>query len=321
MGPTASGKTDLAVALCQHLPCDIISVDSALVYRDMNIGSAKPKTGVLAQAPHRLINIRDASQPYSVAEFVSDALEQINSISGAGRIPLLVGGTMLYFKALFEGIATMPSADKKVRAELEREASQYGWPSIHKRLAAVDPAMAGKIHPNHSQRLSRALEVFLISGVTMSEWRRRQAEEKNKALSASYQIVQIAISTARRSELHQKISLRFDQMLEQGFLDEVKALRTRTNLHTKLPSIRAAGYRQAWAYLQGDYDFETFREKSISATRQLAKRQLTWLRGWQDLQWIYTDTEDNACADMNMTGTIYTEPKQLALKYINTVII
>ena len=319
MGPTASGKTDLAVALCQDLPCDIVSVDSALVYRDMNIGSAKPEAEVLEQAPHRLVDIRDPSQPYSAAEFVSDAREQINAISSEGRIPLLVGGTMLYFKALLEGMASMPSADQAVRQQIESEAVQLGWPHIHQRLADVDPAMAAEIHPNHSQRLSRALEVFLISGVTMTEWRRRQLEEKNNTLSASYQIHQLAICPTERSELHRRIALRFDRMLELGFLDEVKTLRARSDLHADLPSIRAVGYRQAWGYLQGDYDFETFREKAIVATRQLAKRQLTWLRGWQDLQWVYTDTQGNACSDMGMLGTIYSDPRQLALKYLNTI--
>lgn len=321
MGPTASGKTDLAVALCQHFPCDIISVDSALVYRDMNIGSAKPEAEVLAQAPHRLIDIRDPCQPYSAAEFARDALEQIDEISNAGRIPLLVGGTMLYFKALIEGMASMPSADQRVRAQIEEEAQEFGWPHIHRRLTEIDPAMAAEIHPNHSQRLSRALEVFLISGVTMSEWRRREAEDKSKALGARYQINQMAICPAQRSELHRRIAQRFDQMLDQGFLDEVKALRERGDLHTDLPSIRAVGYRQAWSFLQGDYDLEAFREKAIVATRQLAKRQLTWLRGWPDLQWIYTDAQGNACSDIDMTGAKYPDAKHLALKYLNTIAI
>lgn len=323
MGPTASGKTDLAVALCQQLPCDIISVDSALVYRGLNIGSAKPEAAVLAKAPHRLTDIRDPSEPYSAAEFARDALEHIESITADGRIPLLVGGTMLYFKALIEGMASMPSANPEVRAQIEADAREHGWSYVHQRLAGVDPATAEGIHPNHSQRLSRALEVYLISGIPMSEWRRRQldAGANGQSLAARYQIFQLAISPADRTELHSRIALRFDQMLELGFLDEVKAMKARGDLHTDLPSMRAVGYRQAWSYLEGEYDFDTFREKALAANRQLAKRQLTWLRGWQDLHWIYTDANGNACADAKFEGETYTNSEHLALKYLNTVTI
>ena len=317
MGPTASGKTDLAIQLCQHLPCDIISVDSTLVYKGLNIGSAKPSAEELTQAPHRLIDIRDPAEPYSAAEFAKDAMQHIAEITAAGRIPLLVGGTMLYFKALLEGLATMPAADQSIRDGIQAEAAEHGWPHIHQRLQAVDPEVAAEIHPNHSQRLSRALEVYLSSGITMSEWRRRQREEGDKGLHNQFQVLQLAICPEDRSELHRRIALRFDQMLEQGFLQEVEALRARGDLHIDLPSMRAVGYRQAWLYLEGEYDADTLREKAIVATRQLAKRQLTWLRGWPDLQWIYTGQQGGDYSDLTGESRKTDDPIQLALKYLN----
>jgi tRNA dimethylallyltransferase len=319
MGPTASGKTDLAVNLCNRLPCDIISVDSALVYRGMNIGTAKPDAELLTKTPHRLVDIRDPLEPYSAADFVADAQKHIALISKAGRIPLLVGGTMLYFKVLLEGMAKMPIADPEVRAQIAAEAHDHGWPHIHQRLTEVDPAMAAEIHPNHSQRLARALEVYVISGVTMSEWRVRQKEEEIGRLHNQYNIVQLAICPTERTELHRRIVLRFDKMVEQGFLEEVESLYARGDLHKDLPSIRAVGYRQAWLHLQGEYDFETFREKSIIATRQLAKRQLTWLRGWDQLQWIYTSPEGGAYTESLAAEPKYSNSADLALKYIGTV--
>jgi tRNA dimethylallyltransferase len=290
MGPTASGKTDLAIALRQRLPVDIISVDSALVYRGMDIGSAKPSAEEQALAPHRLIDLRDPADSYSAADFRADALREIEAIVAQDRIPLLVGGTMMYFKALLEGMADMPAADPTVRAEIEALAVAKGWPHIHQLLAEVDPQTAAEIHPNHSQRLSRALEVYRISGKTMTALRAEQQRERDN-LHQRYNVVQFAIGPRDRSVLHQRIEKRFGLMLEQGFIDEVKTLRQRADLHKDLPAIRAVGYRQVWEYLDGDYDYEEMVAKGEAATRQLAKRQLTWLRGWEGLHWLYTDTE------------------------------
>lgn len=290
MGPTASGKTDLAIALRQRLPVDIISVDSALVYRGMDIGSAKPSAEEQTLAPHRLIDIRDPADSYSAADFRADALREIEDIVSLGRIPLLVGGTMMYFKALLEGMADMPAADPEVRAKIEALAAEKGWPHIHQLLAEVDPQTAAEIHPNHSQRLSRALEVYRVSGRTMSELRAEQQRDQDD-LHQKYNVVQFAIGPRDRSVLHQRIEKRFGLMLEQGFIEEVKSLRQRADLHKDLPAIRAVGYRQVWEYLDGDYDYDEMVAKGEAATRQLAKRQLTWLRGWEGLNWLYTDTE------------------------------
>lgn len=284
MGPTASGKTDLAIALCERYPCDIISVDSALIYRGMDIGTAKPSAAELARAPHRLIDIRDPSESYSAAEFRREALAEMRGIAAAGRIPLLVGGTMLYFKALLQGLAEMPEADAAIRAEIEALAGQYGWPHVHGLLAEVDAESAARIHPNHSQRIERALEVFRVSGVPLSEWHRRQQQQ-----SLDFHILQMAIAPARREVLHARIKQRFQVMMEQGFVDEVTALRQRGDLHPDLPAMRAVGYRQVWQYLEGECNLETAVERGITATRQLAKRQFTWLRGWPGLHWIRTD--------------------------------
>ena len=317
MGPTASGKTDLAIELCERLPCEIISVDSALVYRGMDIGSAKPTKEELARAPHRLIDIRDPASNYSVAEFREDALREMAEVSERGKLPLLVGGTMLYFKALLEGLASMPSADAAIRAQIEQEAVEHGWPYIHKQLMSVDPDSAKRIHPNHSQRLERALEVYRVSGVTMTEWHARQSEKPD----LPYNIKQMAIAPLDRSVLHHRISTRFKQMLELGFLDEVKALRERGDLSLDSPSMRAVGYRQAWQYLEGDISFEELLERGIIATRQLAKRQFTWLRGWSDLYWIHTDETGHLLKSEEsapyITGLEGKKPQQLAVKYIN----
>lgn len=293
MGPTASGKTDLAMALCERFPMDIISVDSALVYRGMDIGTAKPTAAELAVAPHRLIDIRDPLETYSAAEFRRDALAAMAEITAAGRIPLLVGGTMLYFKALLGGLAEMPAADAAVRAEIEASARASGWPHVHRQLAEVDPASAQRIHPNHSQRIERALEVFRVSGVTMTEWHRRQSAQR-----PPYRFLQMAISPADRQVLHRRIARRFDLMLDSGFIAEVERLRGRGDIHADLPSMRAVGYRQVWHYLDGGYDHTAMVEKGVIATRQLAKRQLTWLRGWDDeLAWIHTDEQGRVIAD------------------------
>lgn len=291
MGPTASGKTNLAIALKKHLPCNLISVDSTLVYKGMNIGTAKPTAAELALAPHCLIDIRDPSEPYSAANFVADALVEIERIHSQERIPLLVGGTMLYFKALLEGLAPMPSSDPAIRAAIEAKAASHGWPSIHAELEEVDPEMAKAIHPNHSQRLARALEVYRVSGKTMTKLRQEQAESKAVLFCDRFNVVQIAIAPRERSTLHQRIEQRFHRMVEQGFEGEVRQLFERGDLHSDLPAIRAVGYRQMWDYLEGTLSFDEMIEKGIIATRQLAKRQFTWLRGWEELNWLFTENE------------------------------
>ncbi|KHO64553.1 MULTISPECIES: tRNA (adenosine(37)-N6)-dimethylallyltransferase MiaA [Pseudomonas] len=298
MGPTAAGKTDLALALARALPVELISVDSALVYRGMDIGTAKPEPEVLAEFPHRLIDIRDPVESYSAAEFRVDALQAMADITARGRIPLLVGGTMLYYKTLLGGLADMPSADPAVRAELERQAAELGLAELHRQLAAVDPESAARIHPNDPQRLVRALEVYRVSGVSMSEHRRRQALENASQPGAGtaglpYTVAQFAIAPGLRSVLHERIARRFHLMLEQGFVEEVERLRQRGDLHAGLPSIRAVGYRQVWEYLEGQLDRADMVERGIIATRQLAKRQYTWLRGWQGLQWLDSQACDN----------------------------
>jgi tRNA dimethylallyltransferase len=286
MGPTAAGKTALAFNLCEQLPCEIISVDSALIYRGMDIGTAKPTREELKKYPHRLVDIRDPAEIYSAAEFRVDALQEMAAITVAGKIPLLVGGTMLYFKTLLEGLAELPPADAELRRELEAKASRLGWPALHAELAEVDPLTAAKLHPNHSQRIQRALEVYLLTGVPLSS---RHAAQQDSVFP--YQVLQLAIAPHSREVLHQRIALRFEQMLAQGFIDEVRALYQRGDLHTDLPSIRAVGYRQAWDFLVGEIDQPQLLANGIAATRQLAKRQLTWLRKWPDLHWLYTDAQ------------------------------
>ncbi|WP_311971895.1 tRNA (adenosine(37)-N6)-dimethylallyltransferase MiaA [Pseudomonas baltica] len=298
MGPTAAGKTDLAIELTKVLPCELISVDSALVYRGMDIGTAKPSRDVLAQYPHRLIDILDPAQSYSAADFRRDALQAMAEITARGNIPLLVGGTMLYFKALLDGLADMPAADAQVRETLEADAARDGWQALHARLAAVDPVSAARIHPNDPQRLIRALEVFLVSGASMTEHRQRQiAQSTDAGASGSgqlpYTVANLAIAPTDRRVLHDRIAVRFGQMLEQGFVDEVKALHDRADLHAGLPSIRAVGYRQVWDHLDGKLTAVEMQERGIIATRQLAKRQFTWLRSWADLNWLDSLACDN----------------------------
>ena len=293
MGPTAAGKTDLAVALAQRLPCELISVDSALIYRGMDIGTAKPDAQSLAEFPHHLVDIRDPLESYSAAEFCADALQAMAQISAAGRIPLLVGGTMLYFKALLEGLAEMPAANAVLRAELEAWAAAEGYAALHEELRRVDPQSAQRIHPNDPQRLVRALEVYRLSGLTMSEHRLRQQARGSQGL-LPYTVAQLAIAPAQRQILHERIALRFELMLEQGLISEVKALRARGDLHLGLPSMRAVGYRQVWEYLDGNIERHSMVERGVAATRQLAKRQFTWLRGWQTpLHWLDSQAEDN----------------------------
>ncbi|MCG9697505.1 tRNA (adenosine(37)-N6)-dimethylallyltransferase MiaA [Shewanella sp. Isolate11] len=287
MGPTASGKTALAMELVANHRCEIISVDSALIYRGMDIGSAKPTAEELALAPHRLIDIRDPNESYSAADFRTDAINEIEAILAAGKTPLLVGGTMLYFKALLEGLSPLPAADEAIRADIAQEADTLGWQVLHQQLQQVDPVSAERIHPNDPQRLSRALEVYRISGKSLTELTQVKAE------ALPYNVVQFGIAPKDRKLLHQVIEQRFKLMLNQGFIEEVQALKARGDLHIDLPSMRCVGYRQVWQYLEGEYDYDTMVEKSVVATRQLAKRQLTWLRGWTELNWLESGDESN----------------------------
>ena len=281
MGPTASGKTDLAIKLRQQLPVEVISVDSALIYRGMDIGTAKPSKAELALAPHRLIDICDPAESYSAANFRTDALREMQEISAQGKIPLLVGGTMLYYKALLEGLSPLPSADEKVRSEIEAKAALIGWGGLHQELSKIDPISAQRINPNDSQRINRALEVFYLTGKTLTEL----TAQKGEALP--YDILQFAIAPEQREVLHLRIEQRFHKMIELGFQQEVEKLYRRPDLNENLPSIRCVGYRQMWEYLRGDYDHDEMIFRGICATRQLAKRQITWLRGWTSpIQWL-----------------------------------
>ncbi|MGM0544241.1 MAG: tRNA (adenosine(37)-N6)-dimethylallyltransferase MiaA [Pseudomonadota bacterium] len=283
MGPTAAGKTDTAIALHERLGHQLISVDSAMVYRGMDIGSAKPSADELARAPHRLIDIRDPVTPYSAADFRGDALDEMRQISAAGQVPLLVGGTMLYYKHLMEGVANLPSADAAIRQDLEARWQKEGLVALHRTLSEVDPSSAERIHPNDPQRLMRALEVYYASGRPMSAlWAEQQPE------TFPWRVLSIALLPAERSLLHQRISRRFETMLQEGLIDEVAALKQRNDLHGDLPAMKSVGYRQVWEYLEGRYDDDTLVERGIIATRQLAKRQITWLRRWPSLHWIDT---------------------------------
>ena len=281
MGPTASGKTDLAIQLRQQLPVEVISVDSALIYRGMDIGTAKPSKAELALVPHRLIDICDPAESYSAANFRTDALREMQEISAQGKIPLLVGGTMLYYKALLEGLSPLPSADDKVRSEIEAKAALIGWAGLHQELCKIDPISAQRINPNDSQRINRALEVFYLTGKTLTQL----TAQKGEALP--YDILQFAIAPEQREVLHLRIEQRFHKMIELGFQQEVEKLYRRPDLNENLPSIRCVGYRQMWEYLRGDYDHDEMVFRGICATRQLAKRQITWLRGWtSSIQWL-----------------------------------
>ena len=289
MGPTASGKTDLAVALVEALPLEIISVDSALVYRGMDIGTAKPDAQTLRCAPHRLIDILDPAEAYSAAQFRADALREMAAITAAGRIPLLVGGTMLYFRALQYGLSDLPSADPAVRARLDAWAERDGWQALHDRLAEVDPVSAARIHPNDPQRLQRALEVFELTGRPLSSF-----HAEGRAGDFNYRLLKLGLLPADRAVLHERIALRFRGMLESGLLEEVETLRSRGDLDLSMPSMRSVGYRQVWEYLDGAYDYATMERKGIAASRQLAKRQLTWLRSEQDVELIGIESLDVA---------------------------
>ncbi len=291
-GPTAAGKTAAALAIARRWPVEIVSVDSALVYRGMDIGTAKPDAAERAVAPHHLIDIRDPREAYSAAEFGADARRLIAEIRARGAFPLLAGGTMLYFKALFEGLSAMPPADEAVRAELDAQARDQGWAAMHARLAQIDPATAARLAPNDAQRIQRALEVWQVSGRPLSEWHAQGAATPGLAPA-----LMLSLEPHDRAWLHERIALRFDQMLAAGFLDEVRRLRERTDLSPDLPSLRCVGYRQAWEWLDAQASgqpqpLDTLRERGIAATRQLAKRQITWLRGMPQRQAIACDAPD-----------------------------
>lgn len=293
MGPTASGKTGAAIELFQRLPVELISVDSVLVYRDMDIGTAKPDAATLAQAPHHLIDIIDPTSAYSAAQFRSDALRLMADITARGKIPLLVGGTMLYFKALQDGLSGLPEADAAIRARLDEDAAKVGWPGMHARLTRIDPETAARLEPGDSQRIQRALEIWQVSGQTMTALFAKQSNEK-----LPYRLLKLALVPSDRAVLHQRIAARFDAMLEQGLLDEAARLRKDyPSLTPDSTSMRCVGYRQAWQYLDGEFGLVELREKSIAATRQLAKRQLTWLRGMDD-------TIEMDCLDSNLLDSI-----------------
>jgi tRNA dimethylallyltransferase len=280
MGPTASGKTALACALAERFPLQLISVDSTLVYRGFDIGSAKPDAATRKRFPHRLIDIRDAVEPYSAAEFAVDALQAMRDITASGSTPLLVGGTGLYFRALQAGLTDLPAADAELRARLTREAGQAGWPALHARLALLDPAAALRIGRDDAQRIQRALEVIELTGRSLS------SQHGTAPRRFGYRVLKLALVPEERTVLHRRIEARVDAMLAQGFLDEVRGLRARGDLHAELPAVRAVGYRQAWQHLAGQFDAREFRDRAVFATRQLAKRQITWLRSELDAQWL-----------------------------------
>ena len=281
MGPTASGKTDLAISLFKKIPSDIISVDSAMVYRGMNIGTAKPNSSCLKNIPHQLIDIRDPENTYSAGEFIRDALLAIDNSSDKGNIPILVGGTMMYFRALTKGMAKLPQKNEEIRKNIEIESSVKGWPALHSELKLHDPNSALRISPNDSQRIQRALEVFRSSGKPISEWHKHTSYN-----TSNINFIKIGLVIKPRALLHELIEARLDNMISKGFEKEVISLRQRPLLKKTCPSMRSVGYRQFWAYLDGDYSFQEARDRSLFATRQLAKRQLTWLRSEKDLFFV-----------------------------------
>lgn len=297
-GPTASGKSAAAMALAGALGAEIVSVDSALVYRGMDIGTAKPTPEERARVPHHLVDIRDPTQAYSAANFAADAHALLPAIQARGRAVLLVGGTMLYFKALFEGLAPMPAADPAVRAAIEAEAARSGWPALHAQLAQADPATAARLAPNDAQRIQRALEVLRVTGQPLSVLHASAAA----ATPAWRPDLFVSLEPSDRSWLHERIARRFDAMLACGFLDEVKALRARGDLHPELPSMRAVGYRQAWEALDAGWPLAELRERGIAATRQLAKRQLTWLRSMPQRRVIACDAPDALAQVLQLAG-------------------
>ena len=287
MGPTASGKTGLALDIAAKVESEVISVDSALVYKGMDIGTAKPTQEEQAGVVHHLIDIIDPAQSYSVSQFVNDTNALIGDILARGKVPILAGGTMMYFNALINGISPLPKSDEKIRDEITQQAQRLGWSKLHDELRGVDPISGERIHPNDPQRITRALEVYRSTGKTLTHWQQQEGEK------CPYNIAQFAIAPADRAVLHERIATRFDLMLEQGFENEVVKLYERSDLHEDLPSIRSVGYRQMWQYLDGQLSYAEMRERGIIATRQLAKRQLTWLRGWEQVTWLDTFANDN----------------------------
>jgi tRNA dimethylallyltransferase len=296
MGPTASGKTDLAISLREHMPVELVNVDSAQIYRQMDIGTAKPDAETLKKAPHRLLGFCDPADTYSAADFAIDAKKEIADIHSIGRIPLLVGGSMLYFKVLLEGLSDLPSADAEIRKSIQEQADREGWASVHQQLQLVDPMTAEKLHPNHSQRIQRALEVYKITGTPLSELQ----SQSLGGIEDIYDVRQYALVVENRALLHQRIEQRFMAMMEAGFSDEVEALFRRGDLHADMPSIRAAGYRQLWDYFEGHCGLEEAIEKAIIATRQLAKRQQTWLRNWPNSREIQVDNQQGYLEQNNL---------------------
>jgi len=279
MGPTASGKTPLALAIARSLPVEIVSVDSAQIYRGMDVGTAKPSASEREGVPHHLLDIIEPTESYSAARFRADALRLMNEITARGRIPLLVGGTMLYFKVLREGLSELPDSDDDVRAKIDAESAARGWPALHAELARVDPETAARLKPNDAQRIQRALEIFLVSGAPMS-----QLLGRGKGTLLPFRLIELALVPSDRGALHSRIEERYDAMLKRGLVEELRSLRKRYALHPGLPSMRCVGYRQAWQFLDGEIDRDELRDRGIFATRQLAKRQLTWLRGMQGVQ-------------------------------------
>ncbi len=287
MGPTASGKTHLAVQLVQHFPFEIVSVDSAMVYRDMNIGTAKPDNAILQQAPHALIDIRDPHDAYSAAQFRQDAEREIDAILQRRHIPLLVGGTMLYFRALQQGLSDLPSADLATRKKISEQAEQEGWQALHAYLMQIDPIAASRIHAHDTQRIQRALEVHALTGKNLTTW-----QQESGASPTHYQFYNLALAPIDRTVLHDRIAARFQMMLQTGLIEEVKNLQARGDLTLDTPAMRSVGYRQVWDYLVGNITYEEMLARGIIATRQLAKRQLTWLRSWPNVQWFDSEATD-----------------------------
>ncbi|MBD9469506.1 tRNA (adenosine(37)-N6)-dimethylallyltransferase MiaA [Pseudoxanthomonas sp. PXM01] len=297
MGPTASGKTAFALEVAERFGGEIVSVDSALVYRGLDIGAAKPTAAEQARVSHHLLDVREPWQAYSAAEFAQDARRALDDIAARGRLPILAGGTGLYFQALLEGLAAMPAADTAVRADLAVQAATRGWPALHAELAQVDPAAAARIHATDPQRIQRALEVYRLTGTPISQWQR-----ESRGARLPFRVMKLVLAPGDRAVLHDRIARRFDLMLEQGFLDEVRRLRALPGMQAvvaplDLPAVRAVGYRQAWEFLDGQGDAAAFRERAIAATRQLAKRQLTWLRGGLDARWFDPATDHAALDD------------------------
>lgn len=309
MGPTASGKTRLAMELAERGPYELVSVDSVMVYRGMDIGTDKPTPEERARIPHRLIDIRDPAESYSAAEFRHDAIAAGEEILSRGSIPVYVGGTMLYFRVLRDGIAELPSGNEELRAQLRGEAETWGWGALHARLAELDPPAAQRIHPNDPQRLQRALEVVLATGKPMSTWWQERSTE-GLASMLDCDLVQLAIAPGERRRLHERIERRFMRMLEAGFLEEVRRLQARGDLDASLPALKAVGYRQLWRHIEGEIGFDTMCRQALAASRQLAKRQLTWLRAWSGVHWLDGEGAELPEAVLKILGAVAIVPRQ-----------